>query len=209
MGSQARTAFEENCQEIDRLSEIHTEVAGPGPGRIYKVEALHKAAIVLLTAFWEAFCEDLAAEGLQHLVAHGTASSLPTELRKLVAKELREAKHDLAIWDLADEGWRMVLTRRLKRLQDDRNRKLNSPKSYNINELFENTVGIKEISNAWYWSKMSAVRAVEKLDDYIETRGAIAHCPPRLLRQQCEKGLGYRLLQPRVPLGRKDRVESP
>ncbi|MBO0748276.1 MAG: hypothetical protein J2O47_07990 [Acidimicrobiaceae bacterium] len=139
------------------------------------MEALHKAAIVLLTAFWEAFCEDLAAEGLQHLVDHGTASSLPTELRKLVAKELREAKHHLAIWDLAGGGWRMVLERRLKRLKDDRNRKLNSPKSDKINELVENTVGIKETSKAWYWSKMPTFRAAEKLDGYIETRGAIAH----------------------------------
>ncbi|KIE23392.1 hypothetical protein LK08_30100, partial [Streptomyces sp. MUSC 125] len=87
MTSQARSAFNKNCEDVDRLLEIHTDITGDAPGRRWKVESLHKSAIVLLTAFWEAFCEDLAAEALTHLVDHAPkASALPGPLQQLVAK---------------------------------------------------------------------------------------------------------------------------
>ena len=37
-------------------------------GRRYHLEVLNKSAIVLVTSFWEAYCEDIAAEGLAHIV---------------------------------------------------------------------------------------------------------------------------------------------
>ena len=177
MSSRARDAFNENCGDIDRLLEIHADITGEEPGRRWQqVESLHKAALVLLTAFWEAYCEDLAAEALAHLVRSAPdAGSLPRELQKLVAKELKTASHDLAIWQLADEGWRAVLSTRLQRLQEERNRRLNTPKTAQINELFESAVGIEGISRSWYWTNMKAKRAGEKLDFYVTLRGEIAH----------------------------------
>jgi chromosomal replication initiation ATPase DnaA len=57
----------------------------------------------LTTFFWEAYCEDLAAEALEHLVNNSkTADSLPNNLQKAVAKSLKAEVHDLAIWKLAD-----------------------------------------------------------------------------------------------------------
>ncbi|WP_406636421.1 HEPN domain-containing protein [Amycolatopsis sp. WGS_07] len=176
MASHARLAFTRNCGDIDRLLAIHTEQAGDGPGRKWQVEALHKSAIVLLTAFWEAFCEDLAAEALQHLVKHADdVVTLPKALRQRVAKELKENKNELALWGLAGNGWRDVLTDRLDRLQETRNRALNTPKTRQINQLFDETVGIEGVSSSWYWPGMSAQRAGAKLDEYIVLRGAVAH----------------------------------
>lgn len=177
MTSQARDSFADHCGDIDRLFEIHTEISGDAPGRRWQeLESLHKAAMVLLTAFWEAFCEDLAAEGLAHLVVNAhEASALPTDLRRLVAKELMKDDHELAIWRVADDGWREVLTSRLERLQAERNRKLNTPKTAQIDELFDKAVGLANISKSWHWTKMTAQRAAEKLDDFIELRGEIAH----------------------------------
>ncbi|MER5432892.1 MAE_28990/MAE_18760 family HEPN-like nuclease [Streptomyces sp. NPDC002588] len=176
MTSQARSAFNKNCEDVDRLLEIHTDITGDAPGRRWKVESLHKSAIVLLTAFWEAFCEDLAAEALTHLVDHAPkASALPGPLQQLVAKELKAEKHDLAIWQLAGDGWRTVLASRLQRLQEERNRKLNTPKTPQIETLFSSAVGIEDVSKAWYWPGMTVERAKKKLDDFITLRGEIAH----------------------------------
>lgn len=175
MGSLARQAFLTNCEEIDRLAEIHGDITPSGRGRKWKVEALHKAAFVLITAFWEAFCEDLAAEGLQHLVEHGAADRLPKHLQKQVARELKEENHELAIWRLAGDGWRDVLTRRLAQMAEERNRNLNTPKSVQINTLFANTLGVENVAESWTWTRMSAGRAQEKLDDFISRRGDIAH----------------------------------
>ncbi|ORA76136.1 hypothetical protein BST28_21175 [Mycolicibacter kumamotonensis] len=174
--SRARKAFNENCSDIDRLLEIHSDITPEGRGRKWKVEALHKSAFVLITAFWEAFCEDLAAEVLDHLVKHSaSASSLPSELQKLVARELKGDAHDLAVWQLADNGWRNVLLSRLAKLQEDRNRKLNTPKTAQIDDLFKNAVGIENISRSWHWSGMKIASAATKLDDFVTLRGEIAH----------------------------------
>lgn len=176
MTSHAQTAFVENCEDIERLLEIHSDITPEGRGRKWKVEALHKSAFVLLTAFWEAFCEDLAAEALDHLVKHSTtANGLPSELQKLVGQELKDDLHDLAVWRLADDGWRTVLSSRLTKLQEERNRKLNTPKTSQINDLFKSVVGVENVARAWYWPKMSAAAAATKLDAFVRLRGEIAH----------------------------------
>lgn len=42
---------------------------------------------MLLTAFWEAYCEELVAEALEHSITYGKdASTVPEELRKQSAE---------------------------------------------------------------------------------------------------------------------------
>jgi hypothetical protein len=174
--SKARRTFDDSCADIDRLIGIHADLTGNRPGRRYDVEVLNKAGIVLITAFWEAYCEDLAAEALEHLVNHAkNATKLPTDLQKAVAKSLKAEVHDLAVWQLADDGWRDVLRNRLATLQQERNRKLNTPKTEQIDALFAQAVGIGKVSSRWYWNNMPAQRAREKLDGYVSLRGEVAH----------------------------------
>jgi hypothetical protein len=176
MGSQARRSFDANCQDIDKLLQVHRELTGTKPGRRYAVEVLNKSGIVLLTSFWEAYCEDVAAEALERLVSDSPdATALPIALQKLIAKELKADPHELAIWQLADDRWRTTLQARLIQLQESRNRKLNTPNAENIDDLFRSAVGIEKISSSWYWSGMSAVQARGKLGKLIELRGEVAH----------------------------------
>jgi len=176
MASKARAAFAKNCEDIDRLLEIHDTLGGSKPGRRRRLEVLNKSAIVLVTAVWEAYCEDIVAEGLAHVVKKAPDSkALPKQLRKQVLAELQADKDELAAWALADDGWRNVLEKRLERLQEERNRKLNTPKTAQIDELFERGLGIPHISASWYWEGMSKAQAAKKLDDYVALRGAIAH----------------------------------
>lgn len=112
--SQARAAFEENREDVERLMEIHGDLAGDAPGRKRGVEVLNKSAIVLMCAVWEAYCEDLAAEAVEHLVVHAeAATALPKALLKTIAAELESDKNDLAIWGLAGDGWKTILRSRL------------------------------------------------------------------------------------------------
>lgn len=176
MASQARASFDKNCQDIDKLLQVHEDLTGKSPGRRREVEVLNKSGIVLLTSFWEAYCEDIAAEGIQHLVSYtSTAASLPDTLKKKIAKYLKDDKHELAVWKLADDQWRSTLESRLTTLQEERNRRLNTPNSNNIDALFSEALGIDAISPSWYWPGMSAEQARQKLDNLIKLRGEVAH----------------------------------
>lgn len=176
MASKARNAFDKNLKDIERLMELHQQEGGKSPGRRYDLEVLNKSAIVLITAYWEAYCEDIAAEALEHIIKHSkTSDTLPKELKKAIAKELKNDKNNLAVWEVADEKWKNYLQNRLEKLQEDRNRKLNTPKSYIIEQLFVTAVGIKKVSNSWKWPSMSVLRAEKKLDKFVNLRGSIAH----------------------------------
>jgi hypothetical protein len=176
MVSTARRAFDASRDDVNRLLEIHATLGGPAPGRRRRLEVLNKSAVVLLTAFWEAYCEDIAAEGLAHLVASAPSwDRVPKDLQKRVANELKSDRHELAVWRLASDGWRVVLSDRLAALQRERNRQLNTPKTNQIDEMFRSSLGIPKMSDAWYWPGMSTQQAAEKLDRYVELRGAIAH----------------------------------
>ena len=177
MASKARAAFDDNAEDIERLIELHEDAGGTDPGRRYGLEVLNKSAIVLITAFWEAYCEDIAAEGLEHIVKHAkSADAIPDELKKIVAKKLDKESHELAVWKIADDGWRQYLKDHLEELKKEHDRHLNTPKTDQINELFKTAVGIEKMSNHWYLhKKMKSDQAREKLDGYVSLRGAIAH----------------------------------
>src|SRR5262249_44896041 len=105
MTSKAAEAFVENFGDVHRLLQLHTKEGGSAKGRRHGLEVLNKAAIVLLTAFWEAYCEDLAAEGLQHLIEYSeSADTLPKLLKKQLAEEIKRAPNELEVWSLADNG---------------------------------------------------------------------------------------------------------
>jgi hypothetical protein len=175
--SSAQETLLSNSADIDRIFEIHNLLrAGQrGIGR-QRLEVVNKAAVVLVTAFWEAFCEDLATEAVSHLAEHAKSpQDLPLGLRKRIARDLTKDRHELAIWQLADDGWRSLLKGRLGELQEERDWKLNTPKAERIDWFFQSALGLVHISDSWRWPGMSAEGARDKLDRYIALRGEIAH----------------------------------
>jgi hypothetical protein len=176
LASKAREAFDDNAADVERLMEIHKTLSGEERGRRFQMEVLNKASVVLLTAFWESYCEDIASEALSNIVQNSTnAASIPTELKKMVAKELKGEANETAVWALADSNWKAFLQQRLAYLTSVRNRKLNTPKSEQIIDFFHRTIGLKDVSVDWCWKAMSLTRAKAKLDRFVELRGAIAH----------------------------------
>jgi len=172
MVSKAWIAFDENADDIRRLLEIHATLGGDARGRRYRLEVLNKSAIILITAIWEAFCEDIAAEALDFLLAQvSTASKLPLALRKRIANDVKADRNELAVWDLAGEGWKA----RTRSHLNERIRKLNTPKCQNVDELFEDAIGLAKLSDSWSWSRTPVETSRNKLDDYVSLRGALAH----------------------------------
>ena len=176
MSSKAWEAFDQNAEDIDRLLEIHEAIGGPGSGRRFGLEVLNKSAIVLITAFWESYCEDIASESLQHIVDYANSSDdLPKELEKRVASEISKMKHELAVWKLADDSWREYLRDRLGDIREARNRNFNTPKTSNVDDMFLSSIGVKKLSTHWRWERMGVAAASSKLDHFVELRGDIAH----------------------------------
>lgn len=175
MPSIARLSLEGSGSEIRDFYTVH-QLVKDMPAVRRKLEVLNKGTIVLLSAVWEGFCEDLTAEALLLLVEGAPGSvCLPVPLRREIARELEDSPHELAVWDLAGGGWRDVLLARMERLREERNRKLNTPKSANINEHFRRALGIEEMSSHWVTPEGSAEQNAIALDAFVELRNDIAH----------------------------------
>lgn len=173
-GSEAHQAFRSNRSDVDRLMELHSQISGEAPGRKYGVAVLNKSAIVLLCAAWEAYCEDIVSEVVEHYVEHAPSSDvLPKALRSRIATDLTKDK--MLMWRLADDGWRSLLRSRLTELKVEHDRRLNTPKSDQIRELFREHAGCDDITSAWHWHNRSIESSRETLDRLVTLRGAIAH----------------------------------
>ncbi len=174
--TKALDAFLANGNDVTALLQLHRERGGDNVGRRHGLEVLNKSAVVLICSFWEAFCEDLAAEALEHLVGHTTdPERLPVRLRRKVAEELKADLDELAVWRLAADAWRPVLKARLADFQEERNRQLNTPKAGPVDDLFDHTLGLERISDSWAWSGCTVEHARRNLDRYVSLRGDIAH----------------------------------
>jgi hypothetical protein len=174
--SKAASTFTESFKEVGSLRDIHERLTGKGRGYRPGMEVLNKSAIVLLCAIWEAYCEDVADEGLKHLLAHSSDYSiLPKVLQKRVAKELKDDPHELSPWKLAGGGWKTLMQARLAAVKERRDFDWNNPKAEHVDRLFEEVVGITRISGAWHWKHVSPTFATKKLDQLVALRGDIAH----------------------------------
>jgi hypothetical protein len=97
MSSVARKAFDCNLNDIEQLIDYYDTAE-----TIFKdakrdvpagADVVLRAAVVLLIAYWEAYLEEIVSEALEHLAAHTKdPTTLPKELRKAVAKEIKDDK---------------------------------------------------------------------------------------------------------------------
>jgi hypothetical protein len=161
-----------NLRDITRLKDIHGRITSKGPGRKHDVEVLHKSAIVLLVACWEAFVEDMIEATLEWMIQHAKDyKAFPTVVLDRVASTHQGSK----AWLLAGDGWKQVLRDNLKEVYARTTATLNTPRSDQVDALFEKTIGLKQVSRHWHWKGRSANQARRSLNDLITLRGSIAH----------------------------------
>lgn len=171
-----RNNFQDNMSEVVRLLEIHSQISGSKRGRRHNVEVLNKSAIVLLVATWESYVEELASQAFEFLLKKAKSpDDIPNKVRTLSSKDLKASKNDLDVWELAGKGWVDVLRKHQEAANEKYVKALNTPKTSNIDNIFESLIDLKGISSHWYWKGMSKVNAHKKLEDLITLRGQIAH----------------------------------
>lgn len=176
MPSKSKQTFESNKADIEQLWQIHQEIAGEGRGRKRGVEVLNRSAIIFVTACWESYIEDLAVEAFDYLLANAPgAAAIPNKVKSLAIKDIKGDPNPLRLWDLADAGWRAILLAHKTEVHDKWLGKFNTPKSEQVDGLYEDLLGINSLSSHWHWNRMTSDRAKAKLDEFITIRGNIAH----------------------------------
>jgi len=140
------------------------------------LQVLNSSAVVLLTACWEAFVEDLALASFDWLLAECTdARIFPKKVRARASAALRDDKNELAVWALAGDGWRSVLAQHRDELVNSTVGTFHTPKAQQVDSLYESLIGLPRLSAEWRWASMPPDKARRKLDRLVTIRGNIAH----------------------------------
>ncbi len=170
--SVASITFTKQSYSIHRLFTIHEGITGDRPGRRYNVEVLNKSAFVFITAYWEAYIEDICREFSSFLVSSSNDhKNFPQKGRLAATRKLLENKDERKVWDLAGDGWKKIMSGYVKKLLNN----FHTPSTSNVDKLFENLFNVSTLSSSWKWAGMSSVKARTKLDELINIRHNIAH----------------------------------
>ena len=161
-----------NVHEVDRLSQIHGQITLKGPGYKHDVQILHKSAIILLVACWEAYVEDLAVASLEHMIS---AAKDHTVFSKYVLERVGSNHSGVKAWKLAGTGWKKALRDNMKGVLAKTTGVFNTPRTVQVDKLFQKTIGLPSLSSSWYWPGRSVQQTTKALDGLVTLRGSIAH----------------------------------
>jgi RiboL-PSP-HEPN len=176
MPSDPVATFVENTDEVKQLVALHKEKTGSDRGRRFGVEILNKSGIVLLTACWEAFVEDCASVALEFVLQNTPdPTMLPKVVRTRIGQSIKDDNNVIKAWELASSGWQNVLRNYKQQLLHTYVSFFNTPKAGNVDDLFAALLGLDRVSNNWSWQRLTSQGARDRLANYIELRGSIAH----------------------------------
>ena len=162
----------DNVSEVTQLVSIHARLGGKGPGRKRDVEVLNKSAIVLTVACWEAFVEDVASAALTCMIENAKDhNAFPKHVLERVSSKLQ----GLNAWKLSGDGWKKALQNNYTEILAKTTGSLNTPRTMQVDELFDKTIGLQKLSQCWRWGGRSQQSAVDSLDDLVTLRCSIAH----------------------------------
>lgn len=172
--SLARIGFHEASVDVRSyftVRQMLKDRAGAAP----HLANVGRGTFVLISALWEAYCEAIAVEAAELLVTHARdASQLPVDMRRSIALELRQSKHELGVWEIAGDGWRDYALTRIATLA--RTTVFNTPKPANVADLFKRALGIEDLPS--HWAPPDSLPDSDPrhlLTRFVEIRGAIAH----------------------------------
>lgn len=119
----------------------------------------------MLCAAWERYIEDVLLDSARYLSVNlDSPKTLPKDVQKTIAKEIKKDDHELRCLDLAGDGWKDFY---LEKIEEETDR-INTPKSSVVDDLFKRFVGLSDLSTNW-------TAGANKIDDFVKARGEIAH----------------------------------
>jgi RiboL-PSP-HEPN len=144
---------------------------------------LDKSTYVLVASLWEAYCEDVATECLNHIAVHApTYQSLPPSIIEDIQKNIRSGKG--SPWDLAGDGWREYIRQRGKGYEIKRNKDFAGPKSGAVEQFFLRVLGVEDLCGRWQSSGSPLI--CDELDKHLDRRNTLVHRfnPGRVVNKQ-------------------------
>lgn len=171
-----RTNFHFAAGQAIRLLSIHDGFTRQKRGRPSEdLEALKRAALILIVTAWESFVECTVERELKKRLQMATSPSDVASTFNVVAQQWlmqsgsnKPKPPDLARW--AGDGWKAHIAASLQSYLET----FNTPNSANVRALFKRYVGL-DVTQNWSWSRTSADSACSKLDKMILERGAVVH----------------------------------
>jgi hypothetical protein len=174
MPSQACRVFRHNRTEVQRLFSFYVSVGHGSRERELK-QVLHRAAVVMITTYWEVYCEDVIVEALMHLADHLDAPDAVSEpIKAAIAMHLRDKTKGHSPWRLAGEGWRQVLRDYATGTLAGHSWGIDNPSSKSIANLFVRAVGVS-VTEAWECDGRPRDAVIADLDRWIHIRHEIVH----------------------------------
>ena len=165
-----------NATDIQVLWDIHSAVTRSGSAKRQRADVLNRTTIVFIAACWESYVEDVAVEAFDYLLDHAQSPDVfPGKVRALASRDLREARDERLVWNLAGDGWKTVLTDHRDAVVSRWLGDFNTPKSARVRELFASLLGLGDVTESWEWGGVTSEEACAKLDHYMGIRGDIAH----------------------------------
>lgn len=150
--------------DVKKLIDLHSELSSGLRGRRY-LGHITRSAVLILCASWESYVEDVIIETNRFMIdTLPNPQSFPDDVKKELAKHVKDAKHELRVLDLALDGWKNLLSG----LIAQHCASLNTPKPTILKELFRQTLGISDVCS--YWPGKD-----QFLKDFVSARGEMAH----------------------------------
>jgi RiboL-PSP-HEPN len=167
MPSKSFANFLIHLEDVTNLTDVHNLLGGSTRGR-KKLGYLTRSGVVMLSAAWERYNEDLLLECIK-IISDNTsdANNLPESVRRTLSKHVKDEKHELKPIELTGNGWKNVWFN----FATQKTLNLHNPKSMELNKLFKENLGLESKEYTSLWLKKSRA----KIDKFIETRGAVAH----------------------------------
>jgi hypothetical protein len=165
MPSCAFQKFENNLlQEVYNILDSHYRLNHVGKGR-RGLGHITRSGVLMLCAAWELYLEELLLESVQILTERAEGPrDLPKKVYKEIAHHVRSVKDESKPLDMAGDGWKNVFESHAKNGIGG----INTPKSTQIDPLFEKYLGLEELSSCWSYGKGD-------IDHFVSIRGDIAH----------------------------------
>jgi hypothetical protein len=150
--------------DVDRIIDSHAFLNHDGGGR-RGLGHITRSGVLMLCAAWELYVEDALQESVEYFIdKYENPKDLPKPVKKELAKTVKESKHELKPLELAGEGWKSLYRNHVSEVL----RGLNTPKSGNLDILFNRMIGVPRVSDWWSLGK-------DEIDHFVTMRGDVAH----------------------------------
>ena len=164
MPSNSLLHFEQKLlSDVKRLISHHKSI-NTGRGNP-QLGFITRSATFMLCAAWEQYIELVLGEcAVKMTETYDSLDKFPKSVRTYFITYIREIKDESLALKLCGNGWKDVYRKKLEEELGG----FNTPKSENINKIYERYLGLSDLSASWSCGST-------EIDRFVRARGDIAH----------------------------------